>query len=399
MCATRSQAVRAVLCLTASVSITTAAPAQQLPPPDFRIAFIGDQNNGVAALQVLELIHSEGTNAVVHLGDFDYSDDPSGWDEMITGALGSDFPYFALAGNHDDDEWAGAGGYQSCIESRMKRAGVSWEGDLGVKSVHSYCGICFVFTAPDVFGNGDDGDEDYAPFLAQHLAADRSAWRIGAWHVNQRTMQVGDKNDQAGWGLYEESRRAGAIVATAHSHLYGRTHPLSSCRDRIVASTECSFSIGRDHPATAPDEGVTFVFHSGLGGSSIRRQERCLPASPPYGCNEWASIYGEQQGARFGALFGVFNVDGDPCRAWFYFKDVAGAVVDEFHVTSTLGPCAPCPADLDGSGHVNRTDLITLVSAWGGCTEGEACDTDIDFDGATGFTDLLALLRSWGKCE
>ena len=56
----------------------------------------------------------------------------------------------------------------------------------------------------------------------------------------------------------------------------------------------------------------------------------------------FASIYTSNQGADFGALFGVFNYHGDPRRARFYFKDVSGYEPDEFFVESTLGSgCGP----------------------------------------------------------
>ena len=84
------------------------------------------------------------------------------------------------------------------------------------------------------------------------------------------------------------------------------------------------------------DHGSTFVFVSGLGGRSIRGQERCLPAAtPPYGCNgEWASIYTSDQSATFGALFVEFNVDGDAKKARGYFKNIDGLIVDSFTIIS-----------------------------------------------------------------
>jgi hypothetical protein len=80
--------------------------------------------------------------------------------------------------------------------------------------------------------------------------------------------------------------------------------------------------------------GATFVFVSGLGGKSIRDQKRCLPTTFPYGCNgEWASIYTSNQGAIPGALFIQFHVNGDPNMARGYFKNVNGAIVDQFTIT------------------------------------------------------------------
>ncbi len=82
-------------------------------------------------------------------------------------------------------------------------------------------------------------------------------------------------------------------------------------------------------------DGATFAFVSGLGGKSIRDQERCRPVDPPYGCKgEWASIYTEDQGATYGSLFIDFNVGGDPRSAHGYYKNIRGEVIDEFEITS-----------------------------------------------------------------
>ena len=56
-----------------------------------------------------------------------------------------------------------------------------------------------------------------------------------------------------------------------------------------------------------------------------------------------------------------------------------------------------CPADLDGSGDVGITDLLTLLAAWGPCL-GE-CPADLGGDGMVGITDFLALLAAWGPCR
>ena len=79
--------------------------------------------------------------------------------------------------------------------------------------------------------------------------------------------------------------------------------------------------------------GSSFAFVSGLGGLSIRNQERCLPFDYPYGCQgEWASIYTSDQGAKPGALFIVFHVDGDPRKARGYFKNIDGEIIDSFTI-------------------------------------------------------------------
>jgi hypothetical protein len=102
---------------------------------------------------------------------------------------------------------------------------------------------------------------------------------------------------------------------------------------KTVASTEQPLVLSADDPGTTEDEGTSFVFVSGLGGHSVRNQDR-----DGYW---WASRYTSDQGATYGALFGVFDHEGDPQLARFYFKDVAGVVADDFLVRS--GTSAPEP--------------------------------------------------------
>jgi len=181
---------------------------------------------------VLELIAAEA-DAVVHQGDFDYADDPAAWEDMIDSILGPDFPYFASVGNHDTSRFYGAGGYQEVLMRRMERLDIPWIGDLGVESSFRYQGIFVVLTAPGIYG---DGDGQYDLFIRDELASDDSIWSISSWHKNMRDMQVGGKPDETDWGVYEESRRGGAIIATGHEHSYSRTHLLSSMEQQMVAS-------------------------------------------------------------------------------------------------------------------------------------------------------------------
>ncbi len=98
-------------------------------------------------------------------------------------------------------------------------------------------------------------------------------------------MQIGGKGSSTGWEVYEECKMGGAIIATGHEHSYSRTKTLTSTESQIVDPDWPQ--VGEVRVA----EGATFVFVSGLGGGSIRDQERCLPDAFPYGCNgEWASI-------------------------------------------------------------------------------------------------------------
>src|SRR5205809_959611 len=219
------RAVVAALALSAAIVFDAPLGAQSDVPVDFTIAFIGDQGLGANAQAVLTLIRNEGAAAVLHSGDFDYQNNPKAWDDQISAILGSDFPYFASVGNHDASMFRGPGGYQELLAARMQRLGIAWRGDLGVQSSFRYRGIFFAPTAPGALGSGD-GRFDL--FIANELAADSSTWRISSWHKDMQLMQVGGKGDETGWGVYEQSRRGGAIIATAHEHSYSRTYLRSS---------------------------------------------------------------------------------------------------------------------------------------------------------------------------
>jgi hypothetical protein len=331
--------------------------AQEVPPPNFKVAFIGDQGLGPNAVAVLNLIKVEGAQAVMHSGDLDYADNPAAWEAQINGVLGADFPYFVSIGNHDELKWAAAGGYQQLVEGRFTRLGIGWVGRLGVRSSFHYKGVFFVLTAPGITGGFDDGAGDL--YVRDQLAADNSVWSVCSWHKNQRLMQVGGKLDETGWGVYEEARKGGAIIATAHEHSYSRTHLLGGMSSQTVASTSNTLSLTK---------GKSFAFVSGLGGHSVRAQS--------VGGSWWASAYastclaGEQYcqpNAAPGALFGVFNVDGQPNKALFYFKDINGKVVDSFVVYSNVeapqvSAVTPAAVDAGGGGFALTVDGANFVN-------------------------------------
>lgn len=280
-------------------------------PLNFKIAFIGDQGLGKNAEAVLKLIKSEGAQAILHLGDLDYENSPTAWEAQINKILGVNFPYFISAGNHDVEKWYGENGYQQYSKKRLERLSIRWDGDLGVKSSIRYKGIFFIFVSPGDLGADPDA------YIKEQLAMDKSIWRICGWHRYTDFAQVGNKKDDIRFNVYEEARKGGAIIATAHDHSYGRTHLMSSFTNPSIATYLNTMNITK---------GQTFAFFSGLGGKSIHTQKIYGPW--------WAEIYTKNQGATYGALFGIFNMDGVPNRAMFYFKNINNEIIDCFDVIS-----------------------------------------------------------------
>ncbi len=295
---------------------------------EVKIAFIGDQDINANAKAVLQLIKDEGAELVLHMGDLGYGDESSSqrvidWDNQINNILGVNFPYIATIGNHDVTSWSG---YRQKLTERLSRTStVSCTGDYGVKSSCYYKGLFFILSGVGTMGTG------HTQYIQQELTRDNSIWSICSWHKNQQAMQIGGKTDEVGWEAYEECRKGGAIIATAHEHSYSRTKNLINTQLQTVDP------VWNSSNSTRVALGSTFAFVSGLGGSSIRPQLRCLPTNYPYGCNnEWASIYTSNQGANFGALFCTFNIGNDPKKGECYFKDISGRIPDRFTIVSEL---------------------------------------------------------------
>ena len=298
-----------------SLTITT--------PPNFKVAFIGDQGLGLKSQQVLQLIKQEGAQAVIHLGDFDYYNQPQAWETQINQVLGKNFPYFAVIGNHDLPKWPE---YQQLLKDRMARIGLTWQGELGEQSNIVYQGLQIV-----MLGVGTIGDFDaHNQYLAQQLQQSKAIWRIAAWHKNQQAMQAGGKIDETGWPVYETARLNGAIIATGHEHSYSRSYLLSNMQQQTIDNKENTLKLSK---------GKSFVFVSGLGGIEERIQRQSAP--------HWAKIYAKtclaldpacQPNATSGALFATFNVDKQANKANFYFKNINQEVIDQFTVISELKP-------------------------------------------------------------
>lgn len=397
-----------------------------LPEPNTKIAFIGDTGMGANFKKVLDLINAEEADAVVHLGDFDYTDNPQGFVSVIDEKLGETYPYLVVAGNHDRSMWepncnSGKGCYSEIFAQRYITSGipVTLEMLLSDKYHVDFQGIQFLFIGP---GRVDQGPE-YAQFLDTTMSQSDNLWKICNWHFNQEKLQLGGKIDQTGWEVYDTCLDAGAIIATAHEHSYQRTRSIINFHTEEYPKVNPLYQDPNDiyvYP------GSTFVFVSGLGGKSIRNQDRCLPSEFPYGCNqEWAKVYTSNQQAKFGALFVEFNYDGDPTKARGYFKNIEDVIIDSFEITlktneaqqtttpvpsSELSPSptnifvpSVSPSDIISTPVITPTQLqpssttsptiIPTPSELSGNTCGKS---DIDDDGRFSIADFAEFAKSYG---
>ncbi len=124
----------------------------------------------------------------------------------------------------------------------------------------------------------------------------------------------------------------------------------------------------------------------------------------------WIGLTGIASFGEFGRTFHAegANDNGDPdaCRNpggsydfpagsnWFTIQSFVNWGWHDIALT-VEGVPFQCPWDLDGSGSVGASDLLSLLVSWGPC---EGCPADFDNNGSVGASDLLALLTNWGPC-
>jgi hypothetical protein len=305
------------------------APALQAP---LKIALLGDQGVRADARAVLQLIVDEHADALIHLGDFVYSDGtPSDWDAQFDEVLGRDFPVFAAIGNHDVNKWEGALGFLDHLRARLDRIpDAHCTGDYGVNAGCSFRGVFFVLSGVGTYGTGHEA------YLDSALSQSDAPFRMCIWHKNQHDMQVGNKEDEVGWEAYQICARHGVPVITGHEHSYSRSQVLTAIGD----STQGHGALGGFEELQL-EPGRTFVTVAGLGGQSARTRTRDHESD-----TWWASIYardyqmrngvveGTSPDVQYGALFLEIGIDGDASRARGYFKTTGGEVRDEFTLNS-----------------------------------------------------------------
>lgn len=300
-----------ILLILLSLFLNPAQPQAGSVAEPLKVAFFGDQGIKGSSESVLQLVKTEKAELIVHLGDFDYKDDPKAWDNMITRILGKNFPMIAALGNHDTDKQSK---YQEKLNNRLSRMPeAACQGETGIQASCTFRGLHIVTVTPQLNGL------DHAAYAKQALAQSASPWRICAWHIPRQEMQVEQANSQTTWNLYEACREGGALIATGHSHTYSRTHLMENFQDQKIASKENRLEI---------EKGKTIAFVSGVGGYSVRKRLGKRPW--------WAVSKGVQDGLSYGALFCTFHEGGRADRASCYFKDTNGREWDRFQLVNFI---------------------------------------------------------------
>jgi len=312
-------------------------------PVNMTIAYVGDSGASAETLKVYQLIASEGAELVVQVGDLDYCDDSTLLVTQLDATLGN-IPFLPVVGNHDLHVW---GDYLEVLQTRWARTVdtdvLQCDGILFTNYWCIYKGLFIAFSSVGTkCGDGyttytwhEDQLEaqlaladDYGPKGLRYV----EPWITCAWHKNQEHLQLGDKGDETGYGVYDLCRREGALIVNGHSHVYARTHGMGQM-SQLEVTDSCT--------STLDDTGVciynlfdneAIVVTVGLGG--FQQPDDPIDFNQDL-VNEpqWAAKYNSMSGA----LFCVYNYQGFDNLAYCYFKTTNGDVVDEFYYTQRGG--------------------------------------------------------------
>lgn len=191
----------------------------------------------------------------------------------------------------------------------------------------------------------------------------------------------------------------------------------------VTSEAEHQFVLGMALPADHNEEGV-------WAGAWPVYEEGVIFACAAKCCPFWAWRTGEDRVFSAWAPgeppdckdYGALAIRRGPAQLWYFpywqsqrhwlvewsgdcnddgigdYGQILNALLPDANGNGVTDFCegAPCPADVDGNGHVNGPDLAILLSSWG--TTYPASSADVNSDGLVDGMDLALVLSDWGPC-
>ena len=297
------------LCTTANTLVVDKHDRKVDHTVPVKIAWFGDQGANDKSLKVLQMISNWNPDGIVHLGDFDYKNDPNAFISLLNRTV-KGIPYISAIGNHDIEKFQGEGGYQHQLVSWMNQTNTNCTGSYGVNMMCNIKGVDIVLSGVGTF------EDDHEAFIDSALTRSTAPWKICGWHKLQNAFQTGSHIDEVGYGVYETCKGHGAIIMTAHCHSYARSKVMTSFEDQEIGNNATDvMHIG---------VGQTFTSVVGLGGKSI----------DPYSNNNqnkpyWAKTIAKQDTmVNYGALLCEFALNAAHCQ----FKDINENTLDDYTI-------------------------------------------------------------------
>ncbi len=258
---------------------TVSGPASE-PPSDETVHFTaqGDIGIGSGARKVLDVVAGLKPQLNLALGDFSYE---AGVEEqfcdMVTGKLGTQFPYQLVTGNHESDGHEGdIENFVRCLPNKLPgmqgEYGTQWYADVPEQKPV----VRFILVSPGI--DFRDGPLDYSRgserwrWTADAIDAAKSEnipWTVVGMHVP--CFSLGRYDCQAGEDFTNMLiEKKVDLVLSGHDHVYQRSHQLGTgARCPGLAAASFSANCLSDSDASM-EQGAGTVFATiGVGGVGL----------------------------------------------------------------------------------------------------------------------------------
>ncbi|KAL6635953.1 hypothetical protein LY90DRAFT_223908 [Neocallimastix californiae] len=310
---------------------------------EFSMAIIGDSGAEKESKQVMKLATY---NALLHLGDYDYECDTRKYFDTTLDSNRS-YQFMGILGNHEGRSECGDkfNEYKSLLYKEMtgsKNSNVNCEFSSS-KAMWSckYKNMRIIGLSPEV--NGADKREEQLSFLKKHLANATEDWKICSWHFYDKYYHTGkypgdsERNIISGSGesFYDYCKDNGAIIFSAHDHVYARTHVMSKFKSPEIDS----YDKKTDDSIVQIRKGATLDILNGAGG-----YEMYIEQGKEKNYSHWVKKYAKgsngENAKKYGGLFCNFNYGGNPKKAYCEFLRINSSekVYDSFIIYQNENP-------------------------------------------------------------
>lgn len=289
--------------------------ATSAPAPDSSVHFTaqGDISLGNGARKVLDVIADLRPQLNLALGDLSYkAGTEQDFCDMVTGKLGTEFPYQLVAGNHESDGRDGEiEKFARCLPNKLENLegeyGKQWRADVPAENPV----VRFILVSPGIKFPG--GTLDYSPGSERwrwtESAIDEAKalnipWTVVGMHVP--CLSIGKYDCLAGREFTNMLIEKNVdLVLSGHDHVYQRTHQLgvgAQC-PRLEPDGFSSACLADDDNSMAQGSGTVFVT-VGVGGVGFYDIHDDDPEA-----GYFAAAAGKNQDSAFGTLDVVATPD------------------------------------------------------------------------------------------
>lgn len=314
---------------------------------DFKMAIIGDSGTEKEAKKVMQLSEFD---ILLHLGDYEYECRVDKYfDEILD--YNRSYQFMGILGNHEGVSECGTDKHERFtsrvyhqMDDEKKNSKVScYFSDSRKMWSCKYRNMRVIGLSPGI--SGADDTRKQLSFLKEQLSKATEDWKICAWHFYDKYYHTGKYPDDGnliskdGESFYDYCRQHGAIIFSAHDHVYARTKLMSKFSSPHVDQYDKKESNEKRGDVVQIRKGATINILNGAGG-----YEMYVERGEQKNYNHWQITYARgdhgENADRYGGLFCNFNVGGNNKKAYCEFLRInsSSKIYDSFFIYQNESP-------------------------------------------------------------